>query len=262
MRRWFTRIAITLGVLLLVATTLGFWTVRQTQYVPEFYSRATERLPIKTREASDRLQKDVLRLRDAAGQNGSWRASFSDAEINAWLVEELPKRFPKLLAKGVQDPRIVIEYDRVLVAARYKDRHWDTIVSFEVNVELTEEANLLALRVHNLRAGALPLPIGNFKKGITKEAAKGDIDVRWDMTADGPIALVTVPREHPKYVASPAIVESLDLRDGRLVLSGQTGPSAISRFDPQGRVHRFVSYRHSPKDSRQTDSDKRSESAP
>ena len=86
MRRWFTRIAITLGVFLLVATTLGFWTVRQTQYVPEFYSRATERLPIKTREASDRLQKDVLRLRDAAGQNGSWRASFSDAEINAWLV--------------------------------------------------------------------------------------------------------------------------------------------------------------------------------
>ena len=251
MRRWLKRIAVVVGLCLLILGCVAYWAVRQTKHVPEFYSQATGQLPNEeTVKASQRLQDDVSKLRSDAAKLGFWKASFSDAEINAWLVEELPKRFPLLQARGVSDPRIVIEDDHVLVAARYKDKHWDTIVSFQVNVELTEEANMLAIRLTKLRAGALPMPLERFLKGITKEAAKGDIDIRWDMTESGPVALVTVPREHPNYAVTPVIVESIKLSDGQLNLSGHTGKLAESIFKPKGPVHRFVSYRHTPNRSR------------
>ncbi|NND99679.1 MAG: hypothetical protein HKN47_20365 [Pirellulaceae bacterium] len=254
MRRWTKRIAVALVLFAVIGSLASYWAIQQTKYVPEFYSRASQRLPAQTIEASQRLQHGVEKLRNDAGQLGSWRASFSDAEINAWLVEELPKRFPRLLKRGVEDPRIVIEDGRVLVAARYKDRRFDTIVSFEVEAELTEQANMLALRLKNLRAGALPLPLSKFVKGITREAARGNIDVRWDMTETGPIALVTVPRDDPRFVMTPVIVESLRLAEGDLILSGHTGALAEKAFSPRGPIYRFVSYRHSDRHSRQKSS--------
>lgn len=200
-------------------------------------------MPAKVAEASRRLETDVQQLQDDAAKRGSWRAAFSDDEINAWLVQELPTKFPKLLAKGASDPRVLIEDDRILAAVRYKDRHLDTVISCEVSVELTEEPNMLAVRVGQLRAGALPLPLGQFLKGITREAATGDVDIRWDMTNDGPVALVAVPSEHPGYAQKPVIVESVKLIAGQLLLAGHTGPEAREAYKPRGSVHRFVSYR-------------------
>ena len=243
MRRWLFRISMTMGIVVGFATFASWWAIRQTRYVPEFYSRAQERLPIKTREASRRMSEDVTRLKDDAARIGSWRAVFSDAKINAWLVEEFPKQFPKLFARGASDPRVVIEDDRVLVAARFKDRRFDTVVSCEVSAELTEEPNLIAVRVKNLRAGALRLPLNPFLKGITREAASGDVDIQWDFTETGPVALVTIPSEHPKYVRSPVIVESLQLGDGKARLAGHTGPLAHQVFEPDGPIYQFVSYR-------------------
>jgi hypothetical protein len=110
---------------------------------------------------------------------------------------------------------------------------------------------MLALRVNHLKAGALPLPLNKFLKGISQEAAKGGVDIRWDETETGPIALVTVPSEHPRYVRAPVIVESIELKDGNLVLAGHTGPLAHESYRPLGSVYQFVSYRHSENRSSQ-----------
>ncbi len=243
MRRWIKRIAIALTLLLVIGLAAAWWAVQQTHYVPEFYARATETTSQQTVEASRQLTAEVEQLQVDAAMIGSWHATFSDDEINAWLTEELPKKFPQLLAKGASDPRIIIENDRVLAAVRYKNRRIDTVISCELEVELTEEPNMLALRVKHLKAGALPLPLSNFLRGISKEAGKGDVDVRWDVTEAGPIALVTVPSEHPRYVSNPVIVESVQLVDGALILSGHTGPLARESYRPLGTVYRFVSYR-------------------
>lgn len=254
MRKWFKRICVTIGLFLILVGAGMYWAVRQTKHVPEFYAQATKTLPEATHQASENLIQDFSKLQKDAARLGSWQASFSDAEINAWMIEELPRRFPRLNAKGVRDPRIVIQEDRVRVAARYKDKRWDTVISFDVKVEMTEEANMLAVRLSNLRAGALPIPVDRFLKGITKEAARGDIEIRWDHTDTGPIALVTVPREHPKYVVSPVIVESVRLKDGWLNLSGHTGKLAEAIFQPRGPVHQFVSYRNIDKTNSQSSS--------
>ncbi len=244
MRRWLKRISFTFVVLLTVSIGAGWWAIQQTKKVPDFYTQATKTSPEETAAATLRLQADVKQLQQDAGQRGSWNATFSDGEINAWLIQELPEKFPRLLARGVSDPRIVIEDGRLLMAARYKDKRVDTVVSFEIHPELTEEPNMLAIRVKDLRAGALPLPLESFLKGITREAARGDVDVRWDITDSGPVALVTVPSEHPNFVVSPVVIESLRLSEGQLQLAGHSGSVAQETYQPRGPVHRFVSYRH------------------
>jgi hypothetical protein len=230
--------------MLVVSGGSAWWLLRQTRHVPEFYSRATHQPPAVTAEASRRLRADVKQLQEDAAKVGSWRAEFSDDEVNAWLVEELPKKFPRLLARGASEPRVVIQDNRVFAAVRYRNRRIDTVISCEIQVALTEQPNMLALKVVGLKAGALPLPLSKFLKGISKEAAKGDIGVQWDLAKSGPIALVTIPSEHPDYVISPVTVESVDLADGRLTLAGHTGSLARQSYQPLGPVYRFVSFRH------------------
>lgn len=252
MRSWIKRITTVTVLASGIGLAATWWAVRQTHVVPEFYTRATESLPASTVEASRNLEAEVEQLQSNAARIGSWQATFSDDEINSWLIEQLPVKFPQLFAKGASEPRIVIEEGRVLAAVRYKDRRVDTVVSCQLEVELTEEPNMLALNVKQLRAGALPLPLSKFLRGISKEAAKGDIDIRWDETKRGPVALVTVPSEHPRYVSSPVIVESVRLVEGSLILSGHTGPLAHESYHPRGPVYRFVSYQPVEKDNRQS----------
>lgn len=221
----------------------AWWAVEQTRQVPDFYVRATARQTDRTAQASRQMVAEVEQLQNRVARIGTWQASFSDEEINGWLIEQLPEKFPRLLAYGASEPRIMIEDDRLLAAVRYKNKHIDTVVSCELHVELTEQPNMLALRVENLRAGALPLPLGNFKKGISREAAKGDVEIRWDQTETEPIALVTVPHEDPRYVLGPVVVESIVLVEGKLLLSGHTGKLALETYQPKGPVYQFVSFK-------------------
>jgi hypothetical protein len=251
MKRWIKRLVVVVGIIALATSGAAWWAVRQTQQVPEFYARATRQLPVDLAAASETLQQDVEQLQDAAGRLGSWNASFSEEQINAWLVQQFPVEFPKVLPTGVEDPRIVIEDNRVLAAARFKNKHIDTIVSFEVRVELTEKANVLAVRIENLRAGSLPLPLQSFLRGISREAAKGDIEVVWDMDETSPVALVTVPSEHPKFERSPVIVESVTLESGQVLLAGHTGPEAWQTYRPRTSVYQLASTRVGRKDAYQ-----------
>lgn len=251
MRHWIKRIAVSTLIVVAIGLSFSWWAVRQTRHVPEFYQRATS-IGQATMPASGRIVMQThsgsgMSLTDpdadsSALEGKSWNAVFTVKEINDWLSKELPTSFPQLLAQGATDPRICIEDGHVLAAARYKTQRLDLVISCELAVELTEEPNMLALRVKYLRAGALPIPLSSFLTGISKEAAKGDVDIRWDDTEAGPVALVKVPSEHPRYVTSPVLVESVDLVDGALVLSGNTGPLAFETFRPHGPFYRFVSY--------------------
>ena len=252
MKKWLKRICLALAIIAIVSLGVASWAMQQTQHVPEFYTRATKQLPPDLIAASQRLEQDVEQLQNAASQLGSWQATFSDDQINAWLAQQFPEEFPQMLPAGVEDPRIVIEEGRVLAAARFTNSRIDTVVSFELKVELTEHANVLAVRIEQLRAGSLPLPLQSFLRGISREAAKGDIAVVWDMDDTGPVALVTVPSEHPKFATSPVIIESLVLQGGYLALAGHTGPAAWQAYHPQTPIYQLASTRIRRKDQFQT----------
>ncbi|PHQ33469.1 hypothetical protein [Rhodopirellula bahusiensis] len=243
LRFWGRFVAAVLGVALIVGGAASYWAVWQSRQVPEFYKRAFNQSDQAMQVARNQLQHDVQQLQSDLLRRGSWNASFSEDEINAWLSDQLPERFDRLSKRGVREPAIAIEDGQILAAVRYQSSRWDTVVSCRLSVEMTEEPNLLAIHLSDLKAGALPLPLEPFVRRISREAALGDLDIRWDFTEDGPIALVHIPQEDPHYAFAPLIIELVNLTAGRLRLSGQAGQLAQDYYSPRGPLHRFVSFR-------------------
>ncbi|EMI44109.1 hypothetical protein [Rhodopirellula sp. SWK7] len=242
--RW---VRITLGIVsvcVLLFSGASWWAVSQSRQVPEFYSRARNQSGPIAEIARNQLEHDVEEVRRQTQQGRFWKTSFSEEEINAWLQSELPERFGRLFAHGVSDPAIALENGQLFAAARYTSKRWDTVVSCRLSVEMTEEPNLLAIALSDLKAGALPLPLEPFVRKISKEAAMGDLDIRWDFTETGPIALVEIPQEDPRFVIKPLVIESVNLIAGQLQMAGRVGSEASDEYQPRGPVHRFVSYRH------------------
>lgn len=245
-RHWRVIASGVLGVVLVagsIAAGVSWWAVRQSRQVPDFYARAIDQSDQAMRAARDHLRHDVQKLQDDASRRGSWQARFTEDQINVWLADQLPEKFALWLARGARDPAIAIEDGRLRAAVRYATTRIDTVISCELQVAMTEQPNLLAVRLSNLQAGALPLPLEPFVRRISSEAARGNFDVRWDFTEDGPIALVTIPHDDPAYKFSPVIIESVDLVAGQLTVAGRTGDRAASDYSPRGPVHRFVQFR-------------------
>lgn len=244
MLRFLWRVAAAICVVVLViAAAFGYWVIRRTEHVPEFYERARNQSSQSRLIARNEIRRDVQQARDQAARLAYWRAGFDEEQINAWLSEELPERFEKWFIRGASDPVIAIEDGQLLAAVRYRSKKFETIISCRLTVQMTEEPNLLAIALSDLKAGALPLPLEPFVRRISSEAAQGELDVRWDFTDEGPIALVNVPQDDPQYVLSPLVIESVQLVAGRLQLSGRAGDTAGHAFQPRGSVHEFVSYR-------------------
>lgn len=243
MHKWLMRIGSVLFLFALAAACVAYWALRQTRSVPEFYRLAHAAVPDNPAEASQQLEDRVEQLQADVRKTGKWQAEFTDDEINAWLLTILPEEFPNLMPVGASDPRVVIADDKLRVAAKYRNKRIDTVVSLDLRVEITPQPNMLAVRLENLRAGALPLPVARFAKGISREASRSDLEVLWDKESleEGPVALVTIPSEHDRFVESPVIIESVRLRDGVLALSGRTGERAREAFRPQGPMYRFAS---------------------
>ncbi len=242
-KRW---IRFVIGSFAIGATACGaasWWAVSQSKQVPEFYTRARHQSQANAEIARNQLEHDVEQVLKQTQKGRFWKTSFSEEEINAWLQSELPERFKRLFAHGVAEPAIALENGQLFAAARYTSSRWDTVVSCRLSVEMTEEPNMLAIALSDLKAGALPLPLEPFIRRISNEAASGDLDIRWDFTQDGPIALVTIPQEEPRFVIKPLVIESVNLVAGQLQLAGRVGSDASHEYQPRGRVHRFVSYR-------------------
>ena len=257
MGRWIKRIGITVLAILFLASLAGWWGLRQTRVVPEFYARATQATPPDTEAASLSLEANVAKLQQDVAKVGSWEAIFSENDINAWLIEQLPLKFQQLQTAGAKDPRISIQNDHLLAAAQYTGSRFDTVISCQLRIELTEEPNLLAVHISKLQAGAVSLPLNQFINGVSHEAAKGGIRIRWDSTESGPTALVQIPSEHPAYAHSPVIIESIELINGAILLSGHTGERAEKCYEPQSPVYQFVTYR--PDEKRNSKSDSRAD---
>lgn len=248
MKRWLRR-AITLLLLLAICGgSFAWWALLQSRQVPDFYAKATQLKRADVAKMNETMKQDVEKLQDSAAQPGSWQATFTAEQINAWLTQQLPIEFPKMLPVGAEEPRIVIENDRVVAAVRFKNSHIDTVISLVMKVKLTDKANVLAVRIEHLRAGSLPMPIQRFLRGISAEAKKSNVEVVWDIDETGPVALVTVPSAHPRYVTTPVIIESVSLDAGNVELSGHTGPEAWQAYRPRSPIYQLASARVGRKD--------------
>jgi hypothetical protein len=215
--------------LLAVSSGMGLGVLaiyRAARHEPEFYQQALQATPGLQARASDALERNLLELHNDARQQGRWQAVFTEEQINGWLATELPEKFPMLLPPGTQDPRVDVAPQRAQVACRYEQGNFSAVISFALDIALTDETNQLAIRVHKLRAGAIPVPLRRFLERIASAAHRAEIDLSWRQTEGDPVALVMVPVHHEDYAHREIYLETVELRDGEVFLAGRTEEAA------------------------------------
>ncbi|MEM6691740.1 MAG: hypothetical protein AAF664_20090 [Planctomycetota bacterium] len=244
LRVWIRRLALLAFMIVGGLVGLSYWAMRQTKQVPEFYRVATtvEMSPVEMTRASEELEAEMETVRRDAEETGSWEAAFSQEQINAWLAHELPEKFPRIKRAGASEPRIALQDEKILAAIRISRGALNAVVSCELKVELTEQPNMIAVRLSHLRAGALPLPLDRFRNAISREASRGGLEIHWDETEEGPIALVSIPSDDPRYRISPTIIEQVTIVENAIFVSGKSGERATMNFQPRGQVHQFVAF--------------------
>ncbi|MEQ8788756.1 MAG: hypothetical protein RIC55_20765 [Pirellulaceae bacterium] len=191
-------------------------------HVPDFYDQALKAEPERLAEAGDKLEENILDLRNDSLDEGVWRATFTDEQINGWLAVDLPDKFPKTLPPQLKDPRVAIEPNLAHVAARYESPQLTTIVSLAVEVRLTDQPNELAIRIRQARAGMLPVPLSEWLDRVSAAAENGGIPLRWIEQEGDPVAIVTVPLEDKHHRDHLLRLTQIDLQDGALVVAGVT----------------------------------------
>lgn len=203
----------------------GAW--RATQETPEFYEVEMKKDPVKLVEAGDAMEQQVAELHNEVRRPGRWEAVFTDEQINGWLAVDLPDKFPRALPNGVSEPRVAIQDEEAVVACRYKNPKLSTIFSMGVEVTLTDEPNVVAVRIRQARAGLMPIPLSKLLEHATKYAYKSEVTLRWMQIDGDPVALVTVPADHEDFVHRIRI-ETIALRDGEVYLAGRTEDSELT----------------------------------
>lgn len=210
-----------LALLIALAICVGL-VYRAATQVPEFYLQALEHDPVEAKEAGDELERRALELRNDAQQGGQWEAVFTAEQVNGWLAVDLVNKFPNLLPPEVQSPRVAMSPSDVQLAFRFQNAQVNTVVSLSLGVSLTEEPNVVAIRVRKARAGSLPVPLAQFLDQIAQAAHEADIDLRWSRVEGDPVALVRLPIEHTELPDRTLHLEAIELKPNQVRLAGKT----------------------------------------
>jgi hypothetical protein len=204
--------------LFLIATALGFFTY-QVQQVPEFYQQAIAAPPEIQHQAAEQFEHQAIELQNQIRREATWRLEVSAEEVNGWLATVLPEKFPDTLPREVSEPRVAIDQNRVRIASKYHTSGVTAVISIELSAFLTDEPNTIAIRVHKVAAGNVPLPLGKYLEQITAEAAKQNIFIRWQEVEGDPQAIVTLPIAGPGDKRA-IVIHSLELLSGKMVATG------------------------------------------
>ena len=92
-----------------VAVLLLLSTYQASQWVPEFYAAELAADATNSAETAHQLEQRILDVYNAVQNEGEWRVTISDDQINGWLASQLQKQFPYLLPHHASDPRVRIQ---------------------------------------------------------------------------------------------------------------------------------------------------------
>jgi hypothetical protein len=229
MRR-LARILVVLGVIAVIGGgILAVSLYRATQQTPEFYQQALAATPEVQAEAGDELERRILDLRNELRNEGRFDVQFTHEQINGWLAADLPEKFPTLLPRGVSEPRIAFEPSLTRLACRYEDSRISAVVSLDADVYLTEDPNVVAVRLRQVRAGSLPIPLSQFLDQISERATAGGLPLQWSELEGDPLALVTIPPIVDERANTLLHLEAIEVLDGKVRFVGRTEPMSTER---------------------------------
>lgn len=211
-------VVVTLVVLIAIGGLL--WASKR---VPPFYSSAMAQDSTAVRHASDAMLRQTAALVSDINRDHPWQALFTEEQINGWLAFDAQRNHSNLFPPEVRDPRVSIDEDRVRIGFRWQDGLWSSVVSMELEVYL-RDTNVIAVRLQHVRAGLLPLPLGQFLDHVVTSAENFGLHVEQRQIDGDPLLVITLPTPKSRRQALPAL-ESLELHKGEIFVAGTTGAS-------------------------------------
>jgi len=211
------RIVLTLALGLVVA--LGAWLWYSIRHVPEFYRQALSTDRARLEKSNKQLLRRTAALRNELRRIGVWQTRFTAEEINGWLAVDVPKNHPGLLPPEIEEPRVSISSDSILIGARYIGRVI-SVVSLELSVHLPEE-NVVAIRVRKLRVGDVPWGLSTIIDEVVASARDLGIGVQ-QTQIDGDPLLLFMLSDYWEAEGRKVELVGLELEDGAVVIRGRT----------------------------------------
>lgn len=216
----------------LVATLLGL-----IHHEPGFYRRSVIEADQKRKDLSMAFVGQFTRLaanfKDPENTLEEMTWTFSEAQINSFLAEDLIRLGDgeALKQRGITEPRLSIEKDRLRVAFRYSNALISTVFSIDMRLWLVPtQSNVIAVEILNHKLGAIPFSLQSIRDNISDLANKHNIEVTWYRHEGHPVALLRVQsKERPRAATK---FNRLTLNPGGTLTVGLVSPEAVSANVP------------------------------
>ncbi|MGP0062114.1 MAG: hypothetical protein ACLQGP_00750 [Isosphaeraceae bacterium] len=212
--RWFLWAGIILGML--IAVPVGGWLCLT--YQPSYYRDIVEQTHEQREGKARKFVAQSLQLRNDICNEPTWEAVFTDQEVNAWLAEDLVTHFADQLPSEVNEPRVLFELDRVILAFQLRQRGVQSVITVVARPRVPE-GNTVELTLEKIRAGILPVPADNVLDRVIEYARCHGIDVEWTRKDGYPVVLI---RYTPNLDRDDVQLEELQIRSGQIRLAGRS----------------------------------------
>jgi hypothetical protein len=154
------------------------------------------------------------------GNERGWDVRLTAEQINSYFAEgfKQSKLDERLLPEGISEPRVLLDPGKLSLAFRYGSGLWSTVISIEFGLWLTEEPNVVAMRLQGLRAGSLPINAQYLLDSLTELAENNGIQVNWYRWNGDPVALLRFQGEQREATVQ---LEFIQVDQDSLMISGR-----------------------------------------
>lgn len=198
--------------------------------VPDFYEEALAQQPDPAvrQEIAETFVERTVQLLDDIEHSDAWSQEFTDREVNAWLAEQLHQKFAEMVPKGVRDPRVRFDNQRVLLGFAYEHENWDGVVSLRLR-PWVPEPNQLAIEIESIRAGLFPIPLESVLDELEQQMESDDWRAEWTHVNGNDVLLVRFAGGQPDQ----PVLEEVQVTAGGVRISGSR---SVDRTESEGRA--------------------------
>lgn len=206
----------------IVSILLAAWIGRSAVRGPAFYRHLLASPSDSAYQDGRQIEVALANLHGDIQHSGDWQIVLREKNINGWLSAHLPSKFPHALPDNIANPRMQITATVCRLAFQTKLLGFEIIIAADAEFFLTQEENVVGMRIKGAKAGMIPLPIAGWTESFSESALKSGFKVRWTQEGGDPLALITIPDEIPDYDELRLVLKAVAQRNGELVLSGTT----------------------------------------
>ena len=207
------------------------------RHVPSFYARGDMPDGPERKKLADDFETETTRIiGELLNADKKFEGEFQDGQINSYfLSEDFAKHgLDNLLPERVSRPRIALEPEHLRLGFRYGTGLLSTVISVNMRVWIVpKEANMVALEIENMHAGALPISAQSLLEDIRDRARKNNMEADWYRYNRHPVLVLRFEADKttPRFQ-----LHRLDLGAGVIRVSGRTLEGALTQMMPSDKL--------------------------